>query len=48
MRAWPACEKVDESEYSSAEFQGFVGLTTGKPVSMIGQSCCSIVIADRP
>ena len=39
---------IEKSEYSSTEFQGFVGLTPGKPISMISQSCCRIAIADRP
>jgi len=36
-----------KSEYSSSEFQGFVGLSAGKPVSMMRQSCCRTAIADR-
>jgi len=36
-----------ESEYSSTEFQGFVGLTPGKPISMMSQFYCRIAIADR-
>ena len=39
---------IEKSEYSSTEFQGFVGLTPGKPISsMMSQSCCRIAIADR-
>ena len=35
------------SKYSSTEFQGFVGLSAGKPVSMMSQFCCRIAIVDR-
>jgi hypothetical protein len=38
---------IEKSEYSSSEFQGFVGLTPGKPISMMSQSCCRIAGADR-
>jgi hypothetical protein len=38
----------EKSEYSSTEFQGFVGLSPGRPISMMSQSCCRIAMADRP
>ena len=48
-RPWNVEEcSIEKSEYSSTEFQGFVGLTPGKPISTMSQSYCRITIANRP
>jgi hypothetical protein len=45
-RSWNVGEcSIEKSEYSSTEFQGFVGLTPGKPISTMSQSYCRIAIA---
>jgi hypothetical protein len=47
--ASPGCRKRSslKSEYSSTEFQGFVGLSASESICMISQSRCRIAIADR-
>lgn len=47
--ASPGCRRrfSEKSEYSSTEFQGFVGFSPSKSIGMMSQSRCRIAIADR-
>ncbi len=39
---------IEQSKYSSIEFQGFMGLTPGEPIGTMSQSCCRIAASDSP
>jgi hypothetical protein len=47
MSVLPVSDRLERSEHSSLESQGFAGLMPGMPIIMIDDFCCSVVIVGR-